>query len=901
MRLNENVYLSSANWFTVAPTVAPTYQAENPLQVPAYYTSGGVQYGGIYYGGQSGAIPLNVPIDDSICYAGVMADSPINNWKYALLSAVPAEVNALQLGFTADTKNGVSFSHTADSITLDGALNTSSNTILIFDLKTDAASSTEFPANPFEGRPGVYTISPTGNSNVRIQLYGFNNGGGLQSIYNNSSGGSVTIDNSYDYYVFRLWIAGNASFTNHTFACKCTLNQQRSVNTFPACEPTDGGIYAAFSPAESFYNTVGDGVAQRWCYYSDEATAQTRGKCQYYSMPLTRYRYNDIVYCIYIVCSATISGSVSTFDLDTYFNTYRNSYPIIRAFYMRPYVGDPDSGTNRVYYNTSRRYEPSGGSQSSTIALQQNIPYSLPPGIRLTGAAASAADEFYMYGFGETVQRSGTLFGIPGVRNMESQAGAADFSGCTELYQCNMHRATDLFQYVVDRYNVRTQYLGDKQSILDVCAHFGVIFTESQYSAETSSIANLTDSKIHVPVISNGYITGEYLSGAEAAELPNVSWADDFRERNEYDGGAAEPFDMETELYPQNSAAASPFTYQYVLNSTKILNLKNYLYTTVATATDETQLFEKFLTNNPIDCIASLTVFPFNVENYIDGVPGEHVVMGNVDTEIVATGIFRGMVIVLDGGTVKYRDYFGDFRSYEPYSDAELHIPYHGSVHITPSEYVGHTIGVKYLVDISSGASIALVYRDGLVIDSIAGQIGGTLRLTGIQTASYHNAVYSAASGYKQAKTSQAVQGASAVLNVLGATGNAVAQKDIGGVLSAITSGIGGATQNAINVENAEYNLNHVQIPFKTIGANTTFTSMGNEQYCRLIIKRPVMLDKYNTADYGASVGFACCETGILGDYTGLTVCAGADLSGIPCTAAERAEILQFLKGGVRL
>ena len=41
MRLNESVYLSSASWFTVAPAVAPTYQAENPLQVPAYYESSG--------------------------------------------------------------------------------------------------------------------------------------------------------------------------------------------------------------------------------------------------------------------------------------------------------------------------------------------------------------------------------------------------------------------------------------------------------------------------------------------------------------------------------------------------------------------------------------------------------------------------------------------------------------------------------------------------------------------------------------------------------------------------------------------------------------------------------------------------------------------------------------------
>lgn len=895
MRLNESVYLSSASWFTVAPSVNPTYQAENPLQVPAYYESSGTQYGGIYYGGQQDHIPLNKPIDDSVCYAGVMASSPLNEWKYALLSDVPAEINVLQLGFSAGSKNNVDYSHTADTITLDGTLNTSSNTILIFDLKTDASSSTEYPSNPFEGHPGTYTISPTGNANIRLQLYGFNSGGSLQSIYNGSSGGSVTIDNSYDYYVFRLWIAGGASFSNHTFTCKCTLQQQRSVNTFPACDPTDGGIFAAFSPAEGFYTTSGDGAAQRWCYYADDATARARGKCQWHSMPFTRYKYNDIVYCIYIMCSATLTGAVSTFDLDTYFRTYSASYPIIRAFYMRPYVGNPDSGTNRVYYNHARKYEPSGGSQTSTITLQQNIPYTLPPGLNLPAAAASAVDEFYMYGFSATVQRSGTLFGIPGVMNMQSQAGAADFSGCTELYQCNMHRTTDLFQYVVDGYNVRTQYLGDRESILDICAHFGVIFTDSQNSAERSSISQLTDPLIHVPVIQEGYITGEYLSGSEAADLDNTSWTDDFRERNDYDGRPAEIFDMETELRPNNNAASSPFTYQYILTSQQIRNLKDFLYTTVANNTDETELFQKFLTNNPIDCIASLVTFPFNVANYALTVPGEPVIMGNVDSGIRAPGIYTGMIIVVDAGSVEYRDKYEDFRSYEPYCDAEIHIPYHGSVHISPSEYVGHQIGVKYLIDISSGASIALVFRDGLAVDSIAGQVGATLRLTGIQTASYHNDIYSASSGYKQAKASQITQAAGAVLGAA----QAIQKGNVGGILSSLVGGIGGAVQSDIQTENAEYNLNHVQIPYKSIGSNTTFTSMGNEQYCRLVIKRPIMESDYKPEIYGHTTGFACCITAKLGSVSGYTAVAAADLSGLQISAAEKQQLLRLLQSGI--
>jgi len=674
--------------------------------------------------------------------------------------------------------------------------------------------------------------------------------------------------------------------------------------------------------ANSSMQSGGNGnsfLANRWATWSDSDIEDVDHTRYPYSggrliMPIVKWNYNDVVLLLKVVVGDDLTNVDShIFDLAEWEQNQKTNYPYVYAIFGVPYLGKAGDRFN-INYNIAIAYTGWGtlATSSNYLRCSKNVKLAIPPNYNHNDVYDySPAIDSTLINYnsnvlvGSRINDYGFSVGIGNASvtpnaTLDTFANTGASNGNNSLYMF----AGD--NTIIESFPMGTPNnvsrvvtkIKDDVDLRKLMSWYGLQFVDHVDKVG----AAIGSADLCVPIIgADGYTTGEYLTGEEAAELPNADWGEDFREKNGYDGRPNEPFNMETELRPQNSAAASPFTYQYVLNSTKILNLKNYLYTTVATATDETQLFEKFLTNNPIDCIASLTVFPFNVENYIDGVPGEHVIMGNVDTGIVATGIYRGMVIVLDGGTVYYRDYFNDFRSYEPYSDAELHIPYHGSVHITPSEYVGHIIGVKYLVDISSGASIALVFRDGLVIDSIAGQIGGTLRLTGIQTASYHNAVYSAASGYKQAKTSQAVQGASAVLNVLGAAGNAIAQKDIGGVLSAITSGMGGAAQNAINVENAEYNLNHVQIPFKTIGANTTFTSMGNEQYCRLIIKRPVMLDKYRAADYGASVGFACCETGTLADYTGLTVCAGADLSGIPCTAAERAEILQFLKGGVRL
>lgn len=665
--------------------------------------------------------------------------------------------------------------------------------------------------------------------------------------------------------------------------------------------------------ANSSMGCTGDGngfLPNRWAQWSQSAIEDWDTATEYptggrYIIPITKYNYNDIVLVIKVVVGNDLQNpqNYSTLDLADW-EADKASNPYLYCIYGIPYIGEAGNRFN-INNNVSIAYPGFGISTTryNYLRCSRNIEISAPPNYhnndvndydqstplinynsnRWTNQRSGYPGTYgFSIGTGNaSITPNATLDTFANTGSVDGQSGIYVIYGDDTIIQSYPFTSASR---VVTR-------LKDDVDVRKLMSWYGLQFVDSTGKVN----AAIGSDDLCIPIIgADGYTTGDYKTGDEAAELPNADWGEDFREKNGYDGRPNEPFNMETELRPQNSAAASPFTYQYVLNTTKIGQLKDYLYTTIATATDETQLFEHFLTNNPIDCIASLTVFPFNVENHIDGVANEHVIMGNVDTGITATGIYRGMVIVLDGGDVLYRDYFGDFRSYEPYSDAELHIPYHGNIHISPSEYVGHVIGVKYLVDISSGASIALVFRDGLVIDSIAGQIGGTLRLTGIQTASYHNAVYSASSGYKQAKTSQLTQAAGAIFNV--ATN--IGQGNIAGVVSSIMSGVSGAVQQDISADIAEYKLNHVQIPFKTIGANTTFTSMGNEQYCRLIIKRPVMNENYTSSIYGKTHGFACCMTAKLSTVSGYTVIAAADLSGLPISAQEKSMLLKILQSG---
>lgn len=622
---------------------------------------------------------------------------------------------------------------------------------------------------------------------------------------------------------------------------------------------------------------------------------------------LTDYNYNDIVLLVRVVAYNADYTSRQIQDLSIWETEYKSTHPNVTCVFCVPYLGKTGARVSldgKFSAVDRRTYDITA--TDGRIGCLRNVELKLPPNY-------TALNNYHYQGVWNAPENADTLitYDAPNLRVVRgftighytpdyvfyTNTSIDDFSNNSDTW----YRAgaalriaygdPNLFNYRAPSSNLVFTTLKDPNNIRALVSWYGLQFVADR----TALQGEAGDANFYVPVIGeDGYTTGEYMEGDDAAALPNAAWNEDFHEKNGYDGKSSEQFDMETELRPRNLAAASPFTYQYILTSSQITTLKNFLYTTVASSTDETELFQQFLTNNPIDCIASLVCFPFNVANYANFVDNEHVITGNVDTGITAPGIYSGMVVVVDGGTVEYRDKYKDFRSYEPYCDAEIHIPYHGSIHVSPSEYVGHMISVKYIIDISSGASIALLFRDGLAVDSIAGQVGASLRLTGIQTASYHNNIYAASSGYKQAKASQITQAAGAVLGAA----QAIQKGNVGGILSSLVSNIGGAVQADIQTENAEYNINHVQIPYKSIDSNTTFTSMGNEQYCRLIIKRPIMAADYVPKIYGHTTGFACCMTAKLSDVSGFTVVAAADLSGLPISAQEKSMLLKILQSG---
>lgn len=448
-------------------------------------------------------------------------------------------------------------------------------------------------------------------------------------------------------------------------------------------------------------------------------------------------------------------------------------------------------------------------------------------------------------------------------------------------------------------------------------AYLGLFFTGDATIAASASDDIFSDDKMYLGIIDPDGITRGYYSSGAANELqPQYDPESDVVRDTAYD--PSRPYDpnrYDTTSQLNRFTALSGFgvgAKAYAVDFGDVHALMRYLYLIVPNLYDPTNGddYEKyFLNNNPIDLIVSLIAFPFDLSPYtaaaVDltfgnqqaqdpgltpGVPTAIKVNPFLTSTIGST--VQSGVIVLNAGSCTYFEHFGDFRDYQ--GSADLLIPYCGSVHIDPETYMGHTISVKYLVDLATGSCLALVYRDRMITDTLPGQIGVPVTLSGLQQADYINALHNARQQLLQANVSNISSFAGGLITAASGAAMGNPLMAAGGLIAAGRSAVSAATSDA------EYKLDHTKAPIKTIGTAAAATSMINEQAVRLIITRPKML-AYDAAVYAHSVGYACYRFDTLSSYTGYTQVINADLSGIPATDTELQMIRQQLQNGVYL
>ncbi len=283
-------------------------------------------------------------------------------------------------------------------------------------------------------------------------------------------------------------------------------------------------------------------------------------------------------------------------------------------------------------------------------------------------------------------------------------------------------------------------------------------------------------------------------------------------------------------------------------------NLANYLWGSL----DITN-WNRILTD-PLQAVLGLSIVPVSAAKGT----AKSVWVGNINTGVTMTQ-YATQYAEVDCGTLNVNEYWGAYLDYDPYTKAELYLPYIGARPIAVDDIMGKAVHVVYHVDILSGACVAYVEVDGTVLYNFIGQCSCSIPISGGDWTNVLNGVLQIASAVGMMV---ATEGAS-IPATIGAAGSAAS-----GMVNAMRP----------NIEKS--------------GAMSGMGGMMGVQTPYLILTRP---RQCLPANQNKIEGYPSFITAQLGELSGFTMVHKIELFDIGATREEYAEIEQLLAEGVIL
>lgn len=299
---------------------------------------------------------------------------------------------------------------------------------------------------------------------------------------------------------------------------------------------------------------------------------------------------------------------------------------------------------------------------------------------------------------------------------------------------------------------------------------------------------------------------------------------------------------------------------------------------------------------DPIDAVISLRLYPFRIPSYAQTDGNKPVYIGTYDTGMTMNRISESSSIILDLGSMVLRPKYNNFLDLAPYTAMTLYIPFVGCIQLNPNDYLGETLRVQMTVDMTTGQCVAAVYASEAPLVYASGQMGVDIPVTCKTGSQLAAAITTATAGL-----------------AIGALGNMVGVASKAGFMRALGTEVAEITadrmeQNAavdrrVSAANeiADIAMDSAMLYFGATsmdrtGTNSPANGMTMPISCFLTISRPTveMPDNYNH-----TYGKVCHVSDILANFTGFTVCANVDTSGITATEQERSAIKSFLESGV--
>lgn len=310
--------------------------------------------------------------------------------------------------------------------------------------------------------------------------------------------------------------------------------------------------------------------------------------------------------------------------------------------------------------------------------------------------------------------------------------------------------------------------------------------------------------------------------------------------------------DVEIPGLPTLTASSTGFITLYNPTVGQLQSLCNYMWS----GAFDIDTFRKIFAD-PMQCILGLSIVPVDVPS---GGSSE-VKVGNISTGISLTKA-SSQYVEISCGTISVTEYSGSYLDYEPYTKAELFLPFVGIHAISIDDIMNKTLGVTYHVDILSGACVAYVTVNGSVLYSFIGQCASSIPITGNDWTNVINGV----------------------LNISGAVGSMIAT---GGMSAPFA--VGSIASTAVN---------NMKPSIEKSGSLSGAGGMLGVKTPYLILTRPRLAIPENQNRF---LGYPSYISVRLGTISGYTEVDSIHLENIPATGAELSEIETILKSGVIL
>lgn len=483
-----------------------------------------------------------------------------------------------------------------------------------------------------------------------------------------------------------------------------------------------------------------------------------------------------------------------------------------------------------------------------------------------------------------------------------------------------------------------------ENEIMRICAYFGMYFFRG-FDILNEGITNeMTQASVYMGVVDGQGVThGEYTHGADNADNLNYDWDDPLHDTPFSPGTPPAP---EDELpsdpytpYPQPSTGFNIAMSHYALHEGDLKDLFDWIYwysnydnalaaaQAAGTLVDfvakypdtaawvshvcERAGYNVFPTNNMV----SLLAFPFELSGVDSGYQ-----LGDWNTAntyenfdlIPDTPTLTGKKVtgegyqLIDLGSFDVAGMYGDFRDFAPYCKIDLNIPYHGTVELPPSDFIGHTVSVSAIVELVSGSSLGIVFRDSAPYATITGQMGMLVPLTADNVGATTNTLLSMSYGFHSSNIGAAANLADSAINIVqGATGlligDDVQNKIASGfaIAKTLPSTAAGLAQRYIGIKQELHQMHHLAEGKSVLQTGSPLTGFAYEYRCRITYHYPKTLVNSGNTEFANVAGYACNKTGRIGDFSGFTQFSSVDLSGITCTSEMKSLIVSMLQSGI--